>query len=158
MGYLIFPLLLGVVLAPAPKPSQQKLADFTRFSTAVGRQIAIVDNDGDVREGLLRSVSTSDLTVQFRSGERIFQRDVIASAERMRDGRIDGAIRGAIFGVVIGAFATQGARTNGEAASIFIGSVVTYAGIGYAIDASQSHREPLYRAPARPNVKVSLRF
>jgi hypothetical protein len=45
----------------------------------------------------------------------------------------------------------------------WLGWVSAYAGIGWAIDAAQTHRQPIYRVPgssaaAKPTVKMSLRF
>lgn len=158
MGLLIFPLLLLVTLAPVPGPSERALADFNRFQKAVNSEIMLVDRQGAVRQGVLQSANESQLTMQFGGGDTIFQRDAIASAERMRDSRLDGAIKGAIFGAITGAFATQGTSTRGGATAAFIGAVTIYAGIGYTIDASQTHRQMLYRAAPQPPLKVSLRF
>ena len=158
MGYLAFPLLLLLVFAPGSSASDGALEDFARLATAVNSEIAIVDTDGAVREGILRSVSASELTMQFGSGERTFSRDAIASAERLRDRRLDGTIKGAIFGAVIGLLMSQAYEGGAGAGSAFLASVAIYSGIGYAFDAAQTHREPIYRGPAKPAAKISLRF
>jgi len=152
-----FPVLLLLTVTPTPKASAKTLADFARFNKAVGQEITIVDLDGNVREGVLKSLSSSDLTMQFGSGERTFSRDAIASGERMRDGTVDGAIKGAIFGGVVGLM--MAGYDDGSGAAIVLTSVAVYSGIGWAIDASQTHREPLYRGRLpKPALKISWRF
>ena len=159
MGYFVLPLLLLIGVVPAPSPSAATLADFDRFSKAVGHRIALVDAEGIVREGVVRAVSSSDVTMQFGSTEKVFPSATIASADRLKDGRVDGAVRGALFGLVVGALASQGARDEGEATRIGLASMALYSAIGWAIDASQTHRQPLYKANLPPPaVKVSLRF
>jgi hypothetical protein len=157
MGVFLIPFLIIVALSPVPGPSERALADFSRFSKAVGTSIAIVDRDGTVREGRLSAASADSVTVTFSGGERSFSQPVIASAERLKDGLKDGFIKGAIFGAVVGIFAGQGYDSQGGAVAGWFGSVAIYGLIGTAIDASQKHREPIYRAPA-PAMKVSIRF
>ena len=155
----IFPVLLFLAATPRPETSNQALADFGRINKAIGSEIAIVDLDGNVREGVLKSASSSDLTMRFGAGDKIFQRDVIAGAERLRDGTRDGAIKGAIFGGIIGLIMAGGSDSGADQASAFMTSVAVYSAIGWLFDASQTHREPLYRANVpHPTLKVSLRF
>jgi hypothetical protein len=159
MGILIFPLMALLPFMPAPKTPDHVLANFSRFSGAIGQEISVVDIDGTVREGVLVSASASGVTMRFGPNERVFNRDVIASAERLKDGRVDGAIKGAIFGFVMGALASQGARSDSEASKIALTSTAIYSGVGWVIDAAQDHRQTLYRAPAsQPGVKLSIRF
>jgi hypothetical protein len=159
MGVLLVPILLIVAIAPAPGPSEKRLADFSRFSGAIGAPIAIIDRDGTVREGRLSAAAADSVTVMFSGGERSFSQPVIASAERLKDGVKDGFIKGAIFGAVVGVFALPGYDSRGGAVAGYLGSVAVYGLIGTAIDASQRHREPLYRAPVpAPAMKVSVRF
>jgi hypothetical protein len=138
---------------PVRSPSDAALANFANLSRAVGQEIAMIDAEGVVREGMLRAASANDVTMQFGSTERIFQRDSILSAERLRDGRLDGAIKGAVFGVMLAL------TTASDSADFWVTSIVLYSGIGYAIDASQTNRVPLYKTTAsKPALKVSLRF
>ena len=158
MGYLIVPTLLVILFAPAPA-SKPALADFGRFSKAIGQQISIVDTQGVVHEGTLRAASSAGVTMQFGPTTRMFQSGSIASAERLRDRSFDGAIRGALFGIVYGVLASQGATNDRQALQIALGMTTTCAGMGFALDYSQSHRQALYRAVNDPApLKVSLRF
>lgn len=157
MGVFLIPFLLIVAISPTPGPSEKTLTNFSRFSKAVGAPIALIDRDGTVREGVLSAAAADSVTVAFSGGERTFSQPVIASAERLTDGVKDGVIKGAIFGAVVGIFAAQGYDSEGGALGGWVGSVAIYSAIGWAIDASQKHREPIYRAPAAA-MKVSVRF
>ena len=70
----------------------------------------------------------------------MFPRTDVASAERMRDGRIDGAVKGAIFGAVLGLITAQAYDSGSERFAAWAGSAALYGGIGYALDAAQTHR------------------
>jgi len=160
MGILVFPLLLLFAIGPAPKASEATLADFSRFSKALNTAIALVDRDGTVREGILVASTIDDVTMRFGSGTKTFARADVMSAERLRDGRKDGAIKGAIFGALMGLLAAPLYEDGQQQAAGFVTAVALYGGIGWALDAAQNHREPIYRgtlAPA-PAVKLSLRF
>jgi hypothetical protein len=160
MGLLAFPLLLLLVFGPGPKPSDQELSDVSRFSKAIGTAIALVDRDGTVREGLIAGVTADDLTMRFGSGSRAFPLVDIVSAERLRDGRKDGAIKGAIFGAVLGLIVVPFYETSGQKVGGVASMMALYSGIGWALDASQTNRELIYRSTTAPAgaVKVSLRF
>jgi hypothetical protein len=157
MGAILVPVLIIVALSPTPGPSEQALGDFSRVSREVGTLIALIDHEGAVREGVLSAATPDSVTVRFSGGERSFSQPAVASAERLKDGLKDGFIKGAIFGAVVGVFAGQGYDSQGGAVAGWFGSVAIYGLIGTAIDASQKHREPIYRAPA-PAMKVSVRF
>jgi hypothetical protein len=164
MGFLVFPLLLVLTIAPVPGPPAHALADFSRFSSAIDREIAIVDVDGTVREGTVTAVTAEDVTLRFGSGAKTFPRADVMSAERIRDRRVDGAVKGAIFGAILGLLTMQAYESTGERFGAWAGSTAIYGGIGYLLDAAQMHREPLYRAPASAapattaSLKLSLRF
>ena len=136
----------------------KQVADFTRFSQSIGKQIAIVDREGIVREGRLASATADELTMDFSGTQKTFARDAIASGERLRDGRLDGTIKGAIFGLVAGLYVAAEVPDQGKATAILTGMAI-YGSIGWGLDAAQNHREPIYRAPKpAPALKVSLRF
>jgi hypothetical protein len=156
MGVFLIPILLIVAITPMPGASEKTLTNFSRFSKAVGAPIAIIDREGTVREGRLSGATADSVTVQFGGGERVFSEAAVASAERLKDGVKDGFIKGAIFGAVVGILAGQGYDSEGSAVAGWFGSVAIYGLIGTAIDASQKHREPIYRASAA--VKMSVRF
>ena len=84
--------------------------------------------------------------MRFQSGERVFQRAEVASAERLKDGRRDGAIKGAIFGAIVGILAIQGTDTRGQSTAAFIGSAAIYSAAGFGLDAAFTHRQPIFRA------------
>ena len=157
MGVFLIPFLLIVAIAPTPGPSEKTLANFSRFSKAFGAPIVIVDREGTIREGRLSASPADSVTVAFAGGERVFSQAAVASAERLKDGLKDGFIKGALFGAVVGILAGQGYDSPGAATAGWLGSVAIYGLIGTAIDASQKHREPIYRA-APPAMKVSVRF
>lgn len=157
MEYLI---VLALLFGPSQKTPDEKLADFSRFAAAEGTNIALVDQEGTVREGLLLSTTADAVTMKFGRGERVFERSAIASAERLRDNSRDGAIKGALFGSLLG-LVMAGAYSTGNDAEIFLTHVALYGGIGWALDAAQTHRQPIYLAkpqPPAPAVKLALRF
>ena len=163
MGYFILPLLIGIAIAPMPHPSEKTLADFSRFSKTTGTRISLVERDGTVREGKVSAATADTVTIAFGMGERTFSQTDIVSADRLRDSTKDGAIRGALFGAIIGILAGQGYSSSEDAMKGWYASVAIYAGIGWALDASQTHRQPIYRvlgpaAAPTPAVKMSLRF
>ena len=165
MGFLVFPLLLVLAIAPAPGPPARVLADFSRFSSAIDREIAIVDVDGTVREGIVTAATADDVSLRFGSGVKVFPRAEVMSAERMRDGRVDGAVKGAVFGAILGLLTMQAYESTGDRLGAWAGSTAIYGGIGYALDAAQAHRQPLYRAPGEPKagkpkpaLSMSVRF
>jgi hypothetical protein len=155
MTFLIIPGLLFLMVAPTPGPPAKVLGDFTRFSKAIHKQIAVIDVDGTEHAGVLTAATGDQVSVRIGTGEKTFSRAHIVSAERMRDGRIDGVIKGALFGFVMSAFASQGCDSTTRCHTGAL--IATTTGIGYLLDATQTHRQPLYRA-APPPIKVSLRF
>jgi hypothetical protein len=160
---VVFPLILLLTLAPST-PDAKKLADFSRMSKAIHMEVALIDSSGVIREGRLIAATADALTLATPSGQRSFQRAEIAGAERIRDGRRDGLIKGMVFGAVTGIFAVQGLRTPAQGVAAWFGSIAIYGGVGWALDAAQTHREPLYRAPAanpapqKPGLTLSVRF
>lgn len=143
----------GEVRAQSIAPPRE--ADFSRLSKAEGEPISFVDSEGTVREGVLISASADAITVKFASGERVFTKSAIASADRLRDGTGDGVIKGAIVGAVIGAMILGSGADGG----FFARSVAVYGAFGWFFDALNTNRQPIYRAaPAEAAVKLSLRF
>ena len=125
------------------------------MSREEGEGISFVDREGTVREGVLIAASADAITMRFAGGEQVFAKSAIARVDRLRDGTGDGALKGAAFGVVLG-FLYLGAGAGGD---YFVGSVVAYSSIGWLIDAMNTNRQPIYRAPSpAPALKVSIRF
>ena len=106
------------------------------------------------------------MTISFSGTTKTFSRDLIARGERLRDGTRDGAIKGAIFGAVVGLAVARGYSDGGASqAAGLVSAVAIYSGIGWALDAAQHNREPIYRvSPAsnpgpEPGIKLlSVRF
>ena len=149
MGILIVPILILVTIGSNPKTPDEVLADFSRLARAQGAEISLVDRDGAVREGRLASATVDQLTMQFGSGQKTFARTEVVAAERLRDGRKDGVIKGAIVGAIIGVFSLHGFDSPGQATAGLAGAIAFYGAIGYALDAAQTHREPIYRVQVK---------
>ena len=167
MGYAIFPVLF-VVLVFAPSARAQGLEDFGRFSRAIGDKVSVTDRGGLVREGIVEAATADEITLRFGSLTHRLPRVEIASAEWMKDGRRDGAIKGAIFGAITGAWAMIQYHRHPEWLSpsanrpgMFLFNVSTWSGIGWVLDAAQTNRKPLYRAPVAATtgtLQLSFRF
>jgi uncharacterized protein YcfJ len=158
---LVVPFVLLFFMGHGKVPESQ-LLDFSRFTEAIGAEIAIVDREGIVREGVVTAASADDVTMSFSGTPKTFSREVVASGERLRDGRRDGLVKGAVFGALVGLVVMQGYSSGGASqAAGFVSAVAIYSGIGWALDAAQNNREPIYRSPApapAPGVKLSVRF
>jgi hypothetical protein len=151
-------LLLLIALIPTPKPSAEALMDFSRFAKATGQEVVLVDENGIALHGVLASATPDAVTMRFASGERVFGKTAIASADRLRDGNKDGFIKGAIFGTVLGLIAIEGYGADVRGRDLLAVSAV-YGVLGLSVDALVKHRHPIYRAPAAaPSVKMSFRF
>ena len=162
MRYIVLSALLFLLAAPTPARAQG-LDDFSRFSKAINKQIALVEADGTVREGILTAATADGVTVRFPSGEKTFPRATVASAERTHDGKVDGAIKGAVLAALMSAVMWNDWNGNNKA-GWFAGQIATFAGVGWLIDAGQTNSEPIYLAPppvtAVPtgSLKLSFRF
>jgi hypothetical protein len=162
---LTIPLLLLFALGKSPAQSEAALADFSRFANAINQEIAIVDVDGIVREGVLASVADDHVSVRFRSGTKTFSRESVAAAERLNDGRRDGAIKGALIGAFMGAVMAEAYnRHGGSKARVWATHVAIYGGIGFLLDGAQTNRQPIYRSPIaavqakKASMSLSFRF
>ena len=157
MGYLIVPTLLLIFL-PSPEQRAHRLEDFSRLSRAVGKEVSLVDRSGLIHEGIVEAATVDGVTLRVGSATVSFPRAEVASAERVKDGRIDGAIRGALIGAVLTGLGSQGCVS--ATACPFWRPVAVYAVAGYLLDASESNPQPLFRAPSASaaTLKVSFRF
>ena len=158
MGYLILPALI-LMLLPTPGARAHELEDFSRFSRAIGKEVSLVDRSGLIREGILEAATADGVTLRFGSATESFPRAEVASAERVKDGRIDGSVKGALLGIVLTALASQGYDSTTPRYVPWV-SIAAYTGVGYLLDAAEANRQPLYRAPSAPapKLKVSVRF
>jgi hypothetical protein len=153
--------LLFVIFLAAPAAHAQGLEDFSNMSRAIGKEVSIVDQSGLVREGIVEAATADAVTLRFGSGTQSFPRATLASADRTRDRTTDGALKGAIFAAITGLLAVQGYPPGSDRGGMFAVHVATWTGIGWLFDAAQTHREPIYRAPApapMASLKLSFRF
>lgn len=165
MLQFIVPLLLLLTVAVTPSGAQG-LADFARFSQAINKEIALVEVDGTVREGVLVAAGPDGVTMKFASGTRSFSSSQIASAERMKDDRSDGAVKGVLWGLVLALLPNQGFSGSESYSGYIVKSMVALGAIGYVLDAAATNRQPLYRAPTQqttapkltPALSLSFRF
>ena len=153
-------LLLLVALIPTPQPSDDALSNFSRLSTALGQEIALVERNGAVRQGRLMASTVDAATMEFASGAQVFSRGEIASVSRLKDGTRDGLIKGLLFGALLSLYITG--ELGGDASGgAFLRATATYGAIGWALDAAKTNPQPIYRA-AKPKqdaaIKLSLRF
>lgn len=160
MGYRTLPALFVMVLVTSAAHAQG-LDDFANMARAIGKEVAIVDQSGVVREGIVEAATAEAVTMRFGSGTQSFPRTALARAERTRDGSADGALKGAIFAAITGLMAVQGYPPGSDRAGMLAMHVAVWSGIGWMFDAAQTHREPIYRAAApaaTAALKLSLRF
>jgi hypothetical protein len=166
MRSLILPVLF-VMFVATPAAHAQGLEDFESFSRAIGKEISVVDRSGLIREGILEAATADVITLRLGSTTHSFPRAEVAGAEYMKDGRRDGAFKGAILGVITGALTLRDYHRNPEwlspsanRAGMFLLHVSTYSGLGWLLDATNTNRESLYRAPlaSAPALKASWRF
>jgi hypothetical protein len=152
MGFLFLLVPILIAVAPLPGPSATVLMDFSRMAKAIDREIALVDKDGAVREGRLVSATADQVTMDFGGTRRVFAKTEIASAERLRDGVTDGIVRGVLFGLFMGALATQGCTSSMSNCTrdAVLGAMAVYGAIGWALDASEANRQPIYRSASAP--------
>jgi hypothetical protein len=116
-----------------------------------------VENDGTTLEGVLAAATADAVTVRFAGGERMFDKATIARADRLRDRNKDGFIKGVLFGAVLGLSVGQ---MYGASGGDVLKVAAVYGGIGWALDAAVTHRQPIYRAmPTTADARtVKLRF
>ena len=159
MALRILPLLLVFTIAATPARAQG-LGDFSRFSKAIDKQIALVNTDGTVREGVIVAAGPDSVTMQLGSGTRSFANGQIASADRMKDGRDDGVFKGALWALLFASLGSQGLTSSDNKFLYFVEAMALGGAIGYALDAGETNRQPLYRAPAQqtaaPKQKLGL--
>lgn len=157
---MFLPILLIFVLLPT-QPSKA-LGEFSQFTKAVGEEVSLVTHDGRVFEGTVASATADALTLTVGRDRHHFGRDGVVKADRLKDGVADGIVRGVLLGVVMGALATQGCPSNDSCGTrMLMASTAIYGALGWALDAGQHNRQPLYRAAQPANgfsVKLSRRF
>ena len=157
-----YPLLqvLFVMFVSAPAAHAQRLEDFSNMSRAIGKEVSIVDRSGLIREGIIEAATADAVTLRIGSASQRLLRADIASAERMKDESSDGARRGAIWALAVALIPNQGWTSAGDYLRGVAIAFVFFPTAGYLLDAAESNRQPLYRAPSAssPTLKVSFRF
>ena len=143
MEFLFLPLIIGAMALPAPSPSAERLADFTRIGDAVREEVYLVDSAGQERRVTILQAGDQAVTVLIGQQSVQMNRDAILSVERARDTTTDGVIKGALVGLLVGWIAE--ANTPNAKGRYFLQGVLTYGGLGYLFDRGVTARQPLYR-------------
>ncbi len=146
MEFLFLPLVIGLMALPAPSPSADRLADFTRLRDLAREEVYVMDTLGQERR--LTILDAGDAAVTFLVGQRSLEmsRDLIVRVDRARDSNVDGVIKGVLIGLLIGSVA-EGFESGSDGRYLLQGAL-TYGSIGYLFDRGHTARQPVYRAPA----------
>ncbi len=149
MGYLIMPLIFGIMSVPDPTLTPARLADFARLQKALGQEVYVTDANGQERR--LNLVDADDLEVTFSTGAQsiVMQRDAVFTVDRVRDSTLDGTLKGAAIGLIMGLLvASELPESQG---TLVASAVISYGTVGYLLDRANTSRQPLYRVrPAPP--------
>jgi hypothetical protein len=145
MGFLILPLVIGVMALPSPTPPG--LADFTRLRDAVHDEVYVTDHTGQERRLTIIEAGETAVTAQIGFQSMQMSRDAIVSVDRARDGNVDGIVKGALIGLLIGSIAES--SVSGADGRFLLQGALVYGGIGFLFDRGHVARQPLYRAAAR---------
>lgn len=145
MGYLVLPLIIGIIAVPTPAPSPQQLTDFARIQRAINREVYLVDASGQERVMSILGTGTDAITVAVGRQWMTMHRDTVLSVDRVRDRNRDGVVKGVLIGLVLGAVVES--AIPGRDGRYLLQGAVTYGTIGYLFDRRNVAREALYRAP-----------
>lgn len=148
MRFVILPLLMCLAAAPVSAQRSRGLRDFSRFATAVNQRIEIVELDGTTRQGVVVAAGADGVTMRFATGTRTYTDRQIASAERLKDGRLDGVAKGILWGALLGLLGSQGYTNESSALGQWARGVAGFGVVGYLLDAAETNRETLYRGPS----------
>lgn len=167
MRFFVLAVLTLFTAAPAAAQYPSGLRDFRQFTTAINQQISIIEVDGTAREGLVVAAGSDGVTIKFATGTRTYKDHEIASAERLKDGRLDGLAKGLLWGAVLGLLGSQGYTSQESALGQWARGTATMGAIGFLLDAAETNREALYRSPVmpastaaapKPALSLSVRF
>jgi hypothetical protein len=147
MEFLFLPLIIGAMAVPAPSPSAERLADFTRIRDAVDEDVYLVDSAGQERRVTILQAGDQAVTVLVGQQSVQMNRDAIVRVDRARDTTTDGVIKGALVGLLVGWIAE--ANTPNANGRYLLQGALTYAGLGYLFDRGHVARQALYRATPR---------
>jgi hypothetical protein len=146
MQLLLLPLIIGIIAVPAPAPSRDTLADFTRIQKALDHEVYMRDATGQERVVSILDTGTDIITVAVGRQSMTMQRDEVLAVDRIKDSNRDGFVKGALVGLLVGATIGSAYTDRGSGRYVLSG-VLTYGAIGYMFDYGHTAREPLYRAP-----------
>ena len=78
----------------------------------------------------------------------------------IKDESSDGAVRGAIWALAVALIPNQGWTSGGDYLRGVAMAFIVFPTAGYLLDAAESNRQPLYRAPSTssPTLNISFRF
>ena len=163
MGYLIVPLIFGIMSIPDPTLTPDRLADFARLRQAIGQTVYVTDTNGQERRLTLLEAGEREVTFSNGAQSIVMQRDAVFAVDRARDSTLDGTLKGAAIGLVMGLLvATELPESKG---SVLASSVISYGTVGFLLDRGNTTRQPLYSArptapggttprPPRPFVRI----
>ena len=146
MEFLFLPLVIGLMALPAPSPSADRLADFTRLRDLAREEVYVIDTSGQERR--LTIVDAGDAAVTFLVGQQSLEmsRDSLFVSIGRATATLTALIKGALIGLLIGSVA-EGCASGSDGRYLLQGAL-TYGGIGYLFDRGHAARQPVYRAPA----------
>jgi hypothetical protein len=145
MGYLIIPLIIGIVAVPSPGPTAQQLTDFARIQRAINRDVYFTDTSGQERVATILGVGTDAVTMEVGRQWTTVHRDALLAVDRVKDTNRDGVVKGVLVGLLVGAV-VESAYDDGNGRFLLRGAL-TYGTLGYMFDRGHTARQPLYRAP-----------
>lgn len=139
MDILLVPTIVFVLWFPGYTPART-LADFSRFASAQGEAVAVVDTFGVESLGKIVAASETGITLRTGTVTAAFDREQVLKADRLRDGSKDGLIKGMLFGALVSwAYNDAGVHTR------YLPWVSAFGSIGLIMDFSETNRAPLYR-------------
>lgn len=145
MGFLIVPLIIGIIAVPAPAPPPTELANLARIRRALNEEVYLRDASGQERVVSILGVGADTVTVSVGQQWQTMPRDEILAVDRMKDGNRDGFVKGALIGLILGGIIEANVPdSNGR---YVLQGAVSYSLIGYVFDRANSSRSKLYRKP-----------
>ena len=102
MGYLIVPLIFGIMSVPDPTLTPARLADFARLQRALAA--GGLRHRCERTERRLKLVDADDLEVTFSTGAQsiVMQRDAVVYSRSRARLTLDGTLKGAAIGLIMG--------------------------------------------------------
>jgi hypothetical protein len=144
----MFLMVVAMVVMPVWANAQDGVLDVNRgLRSARGYFVAVIDGDSREWQGKLLAIDTDSFTVEVEARPRRFELTNVKRVDAHGDRIWDGAVKGALFGGVMAGIVGGGRMA--------IGSAVLYGLIGVGVDALNSCKHTVYRAPAvSASVKV----